>query len=69
MRVVVLQTKPDKPQLLLVTLENLSTKRNILQQATKLCKSTTWNNIFISPDLTPKEREVNRKLRQELKTR
>ena len=63
------QTKPDKPRLLLITLDNLSTKRNILQQATKLRKSTTWNNVFISPDLTPKERELNRKLREELKVR
>ena len=61
------QTKPDKPRLLLITLEGLSTKRNILQQATKFRKSTSWNNIFISPDLTPKERELNRKLREELK--
>ena len=63
------QTKPDQPRLLLITLENLSTKRNILQQATKLHKSTSWNNVFISPDLTPKERESNRKLRVELKAR
>ena len=61
------QTKPDKPRLLLVTLENLSTKRNILQQATKLRKSTSWSDVFISPDLTPKERVFNRKLREELK--
>ena len=63
------QSKPDKPRLLLITLGDLSTKRNILQQATKLCKSTSWNNVFISPDLTPKEHESNRKLREELKAR
>ena len=54
---------------MLITLDSLSTKQSILQQATKLRKSSTWNNIFISPDLTPKERELNRKLRQELKAR
>ena len=30
---------------------------------------TSWSNVYISPDLTPKEREANRRLREELKNR
>ena len=57
-----------KPRLLLVELGDVSTKRIILKQATKLRKSSTWSNIYISPDLTPKERSQNKLLRDELKT-
>ena len=55
--------------MLLVTLGDALSKRNILKQATKLRNSTSWSNVFISPDLTPKECEVNRRLREELKSR
>jgi len=58
-----------KPRLLLVELKDISTKRQILRQATSLRKSSTWSNIYISPDLTPKERAHNKKLREELKSR
>ena len=44
-------------------------KRSILKQATKLRKSSKWSDIYISPDLTPKERSHNKKLRDELKMR
>ena len=37
--------------------------------ATKLRKSDKWNKIYVSPDLTVREREVNRALRDELKRR
>jgi len=58
-----------KPRLLLVELGDISTKRQLLRQATNLRKSTVWSNIYISPDLTPKERAHNKKLREELKAR
>ena len=61
------QTNPEKPRLLLITLEGISIKRSILKQATKLRNSSKWNEVFISPDLTPKERETNKKLREELR--
>ena len=63
------KTNSEKPQLLLVTLGDVSSKRNILKQATKLHNSSSWSNFFISPDLTLKEQEVNRRLREELKNR
>ena len=53
----------------MVTLGDVSSKKNILKQATKLHNSTSWSNVFISPDLIPKEREVNKRLREELKSR
>ena len=64
-----LRSGSSKPRLLLVELEDVSTKRIILKQATKLKKSSTWPNIYISPDLTPKERSQNKLLRDELKLR
>ena len=58
----------SKPRLLLVELEDVSSKRNILKQATKLRKSSTWPNIYVAPDLTPKEHSQNKLLRDELKS-
>jgi len=60
-----------KPRLLLVQLANISTKRAILRQAVKLRKSAKWRprDVYILPDLTPKEREHNKRLREELKSR
>ena len=63
------QTNPEKPRLLLITLEDISIKRSILKQATKLRNSSKWNEVFIFPDLTPKERQTNKKLREELRNR
>ena len=56
----------SRPRLLLVELGDVSTKRQILRQPTSLHKSSTWSNIYISPDLTPKEQAHNKKLREEL---
>ena len=60
---------PDRHRLLIVTLENPEVKQDILQLAPQLRGSTSWGNIYISPDLTKDEREKARKLREELKTR
>ena len=54
------QTNPEKPHLLLITLEDISMKRSILKQVTKLRNSSKWNEVFISSNLTPKERETNK---------
>ena len=54
---------------LLVTLEDMETKREILGHAKELRQSESWGNIYISPDLTPTERERDKKLRTELKQR
>ena len=59
----------NRPWLILVTLQYLQQKRDILRNAKQLRDSNKWGNIYISPDLTPKERDLGRKLRAELKDR
>ena len=61
------KSSTSKPQLLLIEFGDVSMKRTILKQATKLRKSSTRSNVYISPDLTPKERSQNKLLRDELK--
>ena len=68
-RLGAIKPNSSRPRLLLVEMGDISTKRSILKQATKLRKSSKWSNIYISPDLTPKERSLHKKLRDELKTR
>ena len=41
-------------------------KWNVLRATANLCHSIHFSKVYLSPDLTPKEREVNRKLREEL---
>ena len=59
----------DRPRLLIVTLDNPACKQDILRNAPQLRNSTEFGNIYITPDLTQKEREANRKLREELTAR
>ena len=54
-----------KPRLMVVTLTNIANKVEILRAAASL-RDTKWNNIYITPDLTWKEREKGRQLRSEL---
>ena len=48
---------PEKPRLLIVTLESASAKYDILKYAPQLRDSVHFDNIYINPDLTQKERE------------
>ena len=59
----------DKSRLLIITLENVETKIELLKMAPQLRHHSRWNNIFITPDLTRKEREEGKKLRDELAVR
>ena len=59
----------DRPRLLIVTLDNPASKYDVLRHATDLRNSETYQNIYVTPDLTPKEREANRILRDELSAR
>ena len=61
--------KSNKPRLLRVEIKDLAAKRQILRNATKLRASSKWSNVYVSPDLTPKEREQNKLLREELRSR
>ena len=47
---------------LLVALDSFNVKKTILSNSSSLRKSEYWKDVFISPDLTPKEREANRLL-------
>ena len=63
------KANPDKPRLLVVTLENEDVKHELLKMAPQLRHSVRWGNIYLSPDQTKVEREASRKLRDELRSR
>ena len=47
-------------------MESERAKWRVLNNATELRASSTWSGVYISPDLTAKERDANKKLRDEL---
>jgi len=59
----------NKQRPLLIKLSDSSTRRQILRNAKTLRNSSTYKNVFISPDLTPQERASNKQLRIELQRR
>ena len=61
--------QPDKPRLLLITLQHEEMKRDVLKCAKDLRGSKDWGKIYFYPDLTPKERQAGKELRDELKRR
>ncbi len=62
---------PGKPRLLKVTLNRVETKKETLNKAKKLRTATQsqYNKVYITPDLTYREREESRRLREELAER
>ena len=58
----------SKPRLLVVTLGNTGDKSEILRSAASL-RDTEWGRVYITPDLTRKEREKGRQLQSELARR
>ena len=61
--------RQSKPRLLIVTLGSPALKYDVLRGAPQLRHSELYSNIYITPDLTQKEREAGRKLREELAAR
>ena len=62
--------KGAKHRLLKISLSSVSEKVTVLKNCTQLRNRSTpplYQNIFISPDLTPKEQKRNKELRSELK--
>jgi len=62
--------KSDKPRLLKTSVDSVESKAFILRNCTNLRKtepSNRFNKIYITPDLTPAEKEANRQLRMQLK--
>ena len=55
------------PRLLLVTLNDEINRTKILRSAYKLKDSVKWPKVYISADLTPREREVNQTFYNELR--
>ena len=58
-----------RPRLLIVTLDSTDAKLELLKLSPQLRNSDQWRSLFINPDLTRKEREDGKKLRQELADR
>ena len=59
----------EKPRPLLVNLSDSSSRKYLLQNARILRGNSEYNRVYISPDLSPKECELNKKLHMELKRR
>ena len=59
------QKQTSRPRSLLLKLSNEASRNQVLSQAPKLRFSSTWNQIYIQPDMTPTEREAYRKLQEE----
>ncbi|XP_065904034.1 uncharacterized protein [Dysidea avara] len=57
----------DRPRLLRITVSTESEKANVLRNTFKLRREQETKNIFISPDMTPREQELNKKLRLDVK--
>ena len=60
---------PGKDRLLIVSLESIGIRQELLRLAPQLRSCEAYNRIYINPDLTPREREQGRKLREELAAR
>jgi len=60
---------PDKHRLMKVTVDSVSSKIQALRNAKRLRNTQHWKEVFVTPDMTPKEREKNKALREELKRR
>ena len=58
-----------KDRLLIITVESVDVKQDILRSATELRNTEEWRNVFITPDMTRQEREEGKRLRDELKRR
>ena len=57
----------ERPRLLRITVSTDAEKANVLRNTFKLHKEEQTRNIFITPDMTPQEQELNKKLRLNVK--
>ena len=57
-----------KPRPLKITFSDITKKRDLLTAAKKLrsCEDDIANRLYINPDLTPEQRKLDQKLRQEM---
>lgn len=61
------QTREDGSQAVIVTFSSIESRRALLRKAKDLRKFDQWTNVFIGPDLTPAEREIQFHLRAQLR--
>jgi archaellum component FlaC len=59
----------QKPRLLRIKCSDFDEKMSLLRAATQLRRSTEFKQVFINPDLTKMQREIQRTLRMELRRR
>lgn len=60
---------PGRKRLIVATLGDRNMKGKVLRNAKKLRNKQDFRNVFIGPDMTKKECELDYHLRQELKRR
>ena len=60
--------KPNRNRPLRVTFSDIQVKRDVLTNGRKLRQSSTGalNKVYINPDLTPAQREIEKELRDEM---
>ena len=58
-----------RPRPVLLTIPNANVRSTILRSASSLRKTENFKNVYISPDMTVKEREEAKQLRAELRRR
>jgi len=63
------KTIQNKARPVLITIPNSNKRSSILRSASSLRKSEHHKDTFISPDMTPREREAAKELRAELRRR
>ena len=56
-----------KPRPVIVRVEDEETREQLLQHARRLARKDDWKNVFLSPDLTWKQREEARKEEKKLR--
>ena len=56
-----------KPRPLIIRFKEEEKKERALNEARKLARKEGWKKVFLSPDLTPKQREEDRKKEEERK--
>ena len=57
----------DRPRPLIVKVEDDETREKILDNARRLARKEGWKEVYVSPDMTPMQREESRKEEEKLR--
>ena len=55
--------------IVIITLGSREEKHKVLDKARSLNRTDMWKNVYVTPDMTRKEQEIDYNLRKELKER